>query len=103
MMRIKQGVSLKGLQPQMVLASQIAEPILERFGQEGVITSGSEGVHSKNSKHYIGLALDFRHRDMASEADKRRAVRELQKALDAEYYVRYESTHIHVQYNGSTI
>jgi len=40
---------------------------------------------------------------MASEADKRRAVRELQKALDAEYYVRYESTHIHVQYNGSTI
>mgnify|MGYP001825392817 CR=1 FL=1 len=101
-MRVKRGVSLKVLQPQMVLASQIVEPILNRYGQEGVITSGCEGVHSKNSKHYIGYALDFRHRDMDSEMTKRRAAKEMQEALGAEYYVMYEDSHIHVQYNGST-
>ena len=100
-MRIENNSKLAGLCPQMVLAFIIAGDILKRYGQEPIITCGSNGTHtSRNSKHYIGHALDLRTWDLNDPA----AVAEIiQSALGDEFYVKAESTHMHIQYNGSVM
>jgi len=101
-MKIKGGVKLLGLQPQMIICCMVIEQILESYGQELVITSGSDGKHaSKKSRHYAGFAIDIRHRDIGSDEDKIKCAEAMRKALGSEYYVLTESTHYHCQYNGS--
>lgn len=100
-MKIKSGVSLLGLHPEMTVALMIAEPIIESHGQECVITSCVEGKHSKNnSKHYCGYGLDFRTRDM-NDANSQICANKIDDALGAEFYVAFEKNHIHISYNGS--
>lgn len=101
-MRIKRGVSLLGLQPQMVIAAIIVEQVSNDYGQECWITSNGDGVHSSpRSRHYIGFAVDFRNRDVP-QRKKQAMADEIQKRLNSEFYVKLESTHIHVQFNGSS-
>lgn len=97
---IKQGVRLVGLQPQMVLAYVIIRPILEKYGQEPVITSISDGKHSKNSRHYIGYGMDLRSRDVNPE-DIPQATLEMKEALGSEFYIAFEVNHFHIQWNSS--
>ena len=59
-MRIKPGVSIAGIRPEMLLGLYIVDPIIESFGQETVVTSAVDGKHGKGSRHYIGLAADLR-------------------------------------------
>ena len=61
-MKLKQGVSLRGVSPFMLYVIAEAETIWTSFGRkEGVtITSTTEGKHMPNSKHYQGCALDLR-------------------------------------------
>ncbi len=61
-MRLKKGVLMVGLHPIMRPVKREAEKIWREVGRaEGVtITSGLDGVHSANSWHHHGLALDFR-------------------------------------------
>ena len=60
-MRLKEGVSLDGIDLNAVWPILLNANMLWRsHDQELVITSGTEGVHSKNSRHYDGCALDFR-------------------------------------------
>ena len=101
-MAIKEGVKLGNLQPQMVLAYAIVKPILERYSQKVMVTSGAEGEHSKNSKHFIGQALDFRTWILQEQETEETCAKVIQKALGSEYYVKlHPGSHIHVQYNGS--
>lgn len=95
-MKIKDGVSIRGLQPQMVLAAVIAEPILNKYDQECVITSGTDGTHSKGSRHYVGLAIDVRTWTLSN---KQQCVKDLQDALSGEFDVVLESDHIHIEYD----
>ena len=97
---IKSGVRLIGLQPQMVLAYGIIEPILRKYNQPAVITSGSDGHHSNRSRHYSGQGLDFRTRDM-EVSNRSKATAEIKEALGEEFYVAFEINHIHVQFHGS--
>lgn len=100
--RLKKGVTISGLVPEMVFASQVIAGVLHKYGQEAVITSGTEGKHSKNSRHYIGGALDWRTwhlQDIGSEGD---CAKEIQECLGGEFYVMLHiGSHIHVQYVGS--
>ncbi len=97
---IKSGVRVGGIRPEMVLAYLIAAPILVKHGQEAVITSCTDGKHSKTSRHYIGCAIDLRTRDMDDvTADK--AALAIANALGGEYYVAFEKNHIHLQFNSS--
>ena len=98
-MRLKAGVKVGGLQPEMLLAVMIVQEILRVFNIETVITSGLDGVHSKNSKHYVGRAVDIRTRDIRPDTLPGIA-QELQSRLGGEYYVLLEPTHIHIQFNG---
>ena len=102
-MQIKEGVSLVGLQLSMRPVMTIAEDIWEKYGQELVITSGTEGKHMAGSYHYFGHALDLRiryfddviQRSVALELEKR-----LQETAHPLYVVVLHTRHIHVQYNA---
>lgn len=101
-MKIKAGVSLLGLKPEMVVALMVAEPIIKRYTPAGlVITSGVEGRHSKKtSKHYVGYGLDLRSRDIAEEF-REEVAQKIGEDLGPEYYVAFEKDHFHISYNGS--
>ena len=61
MIRLKPGVSLVGLVPQMVLAAHVVNEAMLQIGvNECWITSGSDGKHGPTSVHGRGQALDFR-------------------------------------------
>lgn len=104
--RLKQGASLENVSWRMFYAAIIADGIFKARGAEAVITSGSDGKHSRQSKHYAennasGLveALDFRSREVA---DPEQVRNELAEALGPDYDVVLESDHIHVEYDPET-
>lgn len=57
---LKQGVKLKDLSPQMVLATMTIWQVYSMHLVDCVITSANDSSHMSNSKHYVGEALDFR-------------------------------------------
>ena len=59
-MRLKPGVSLRSLCPQIVLALLVAESLWRGLGTELVVTSVSDGLHRRGSLHYAGAAADLR-------------------------------------------
>lgn len=100
-MKIKSGVSLLGLKPEMIVALIIADKIIDRYGAKCVITSGVEGKHSKKtSKHYCGYGLDLRSRDIA-EDEREDCAEDIRDALGSEYYVAFEVNHFHISFDGS--
>jgi len=98
-MRIKRGVSLRGIRPETVAGMVVADGVWARHDSELVITSGTEGSHSRNSLHYAGLAFDCRIWDFEETPGEVRSVADdLREALQAEYDVVIETSHIHVEY-----
>lgn len=98
MLRIKPGVALLGMRPEILLAVIAAEPIWYQMGTDLTITSCTEGVHSKGSRHYSGLAIDLRTRGLSNEQAKR-AAKLLADALGDNFDVVLEETHIHVEFD----
>jgi hypothetical protein len=96
MVRLKEGVRVEGVRPETVLAILIAIPIFGKYGSPLVITSLVDGKHSPTSRHYVGLAVDFRI--WYIETHEQQVTQELQKALGADYSVRLEEDHIHVSF-----
>jgi hypothetical protein len=64
-LQFKAGVSLKDLQPQMLIALQVVEEIFSHFSLDTVVTSANDGQHMNNSYHYRGRAFDFRTKHAA--------------------------------------
>lgn len=99
MVKLKEGVTLLGLAPQMVIAVMAADALYERYGVDCVITSGNDGKHSVKSKHYAGCALDFRTRDLQDPIFHGKEIAdELRAALGQDYDVILETDHIHVEW-----
>lgn len=96
--RTKPGVILRGLDNRMVPAIRTAATVWLKHGQTLVITSGLDGRHRKGSRHYIGLALDLRSRDMGM-GERGLIARELRQALGNGYRVLVERDHIHVEHD----
>lgn len=96
-MKLKDGVDIRGLHLLMRPVLRAAELIWKNNGQqEGVtVTSAVDGVHSADSWHYYGLALDFRTRYF-SEIRKDVVIKQLRSALP-DYDVVAHNTHIHVE------
>ena len=55
---------MQSLQPQIVLAVVVASSFYKDFGYDLVVTSFSDGIHSPNSLHYSGNAVDLRTRNV---------------------------------------
>ena len=97
-MKYKPGVSIRKLQPQIVLALMEIERLYADLDQDLVITSGDDGKHSDASLHYEGLAIDIRTRNLTLMTPEgiAQAIREV---LPEGYDVIVESTHIHLEYD----
>ena len=97
-MKIKDGVTIAGLNIKMRIVLIMADLIWEELGQELVITSGLEGTHSAGSLHYYGYAVDFRT-FYFTEEEKKKAIEDLRDNLGLEYDVVWHNSHVHVEYN----
>lgn len=101
-MRLKSGVKLAGLTPQMVLGCIVINDTYAELGSECTITSCNDSKHSEASLHYKGNAVDCRTRDFAG--DKQQLFKELKEALGPEFDVVFEglgtdNEHIHVEFD----
>lgn len=101
-MKIKEGVRITGLKPEIVLAATIVDSVYRKYGRELVITSGVEGSHSKTSRHYLGYAIDCRTRFFL-ENQIPQVHREIVAALGDDYYVEFEGNHFHVQFSPEVL
>jgi len=82
----KQGVSLKNIQPQTVLALILVERIYTaKTLRETVVTALWDDpklkIHGPKSKHYLGLAADFRTKHLLDENQKVAVFNEVKRQL----------------------
>jgi len=100
-MKVKDdSINIWGLQPQMQPVLYWAEKVWEEHGQELVITSARDGMHSAGSLHYYGLAVDLRTRYF-EEPEAILVAEELGGKLPVSFDVIRHKTHIHVEHQGS--
>lgn len=98
-MKIKPGVSLEGIKSQMLRACAIVDEIYIRIsGHEVTLTSALDGKHKADSFHYLGLACDYRTRDV-SQAEKVLILARLKEELLAPYEVYDEGDHFHIEFD----
>lgn len=112
-MRLKQGVSLEGIVPQIVFAAFVADECYKRRGLECVITSANDGTHSPNSLHHSkrgkysdGLcrAIDLRTHYVELNGLEIGLVNELKDRLGPDFDVVLEGVatpneHIHLEWD----
>ena len=96
-MKIKHGVDLRGIKPEAVVAMMICEPIISKHA-EFVVTSVCDGKHMQGSKHYEGLAMDIRTREIP-EAMLKPCLDEMKEALGPQYDAILEGDHFHVEHD----
>lgn len=96
--KTKPGANYNDLAPEMKHACAVATTVYANHDYVAVLTSGKDGVHKRQSLHDIGLAGDFRTRQLRDEI-KATIVTEIQKELGPEYEVLLESDHIHIEYD----
>jgi uncharacterized protein YcbK (DUF882 family) len=95
MLEFKEGVELRVTQTINEILALIV-PVYESFGVPCVVTSGTDGQHDEHSKHYLGQALDFRVSNIKPD-DLQPLIEACKKACGQQYFVLFESDHIHVQ------
>jgi len=98
-MRIKPGVRVHGIRPEIVLALMVAESIYQSHGAEVVVTSGIDGQHKRGSKHYAGQAVDVRIWNLPDSVPAETVRAEIAEALAGDYDVVLESDHIHIEFD----
>jgi hypothetical protein len=97
-MKLKNGITMNKLSSQIVLSLITASGIYQANGQELVITSITDSVHSVTSLHYNGMAVDLRT-NVFSATTALKVAKELAGALGNNFDVILESNHIHVEYD----
>ena len=103
-MKLKPGVKLTDLQPQIVLAMMVTEEVFAEFGVPLVVTSCNDGKHSPTSWHYKGRAFDARTKYEAVDG-KEQALRDaVKEALGADFDVVMEAVgtdneHLHLEWD----
>ena len=104
----ERNVDARNVHPDLWLGLMVADEVWRRVvGYELYIYSLREGVHSRNSRHYIGMGADTRTwttpgSGIQLEGEKRQlavtSVRhELNQIKDIEYLVLDEDNHLHIQ------
>lgn len=94
MIRLKKGVRLHGIMPEIVFAMVVVDQHYEKNGENLQITSVLDGKHMRASIHYIGGAFDASLPKMSPEA----TVHRIAHALGPDYDVVLEKDHIHVEW-----
>lgn len=103
MTQLAHGARVFGLTPEMVFGHTIVQSVFSHHNANCVITCGSNGKHSRASKHYSGNALDYRSRHLL-ESEKDIVLRDLKASLGKDYDAILEAQntdneHFHVEYD----
>ena len=96
-MKIKPGVSIAGVQPELVVGMMVINSVYEKWNIEYVLTSVKDGKHKKKSLHYVGYAQDSRTRDFV-EDDLSDVAADLRDSLGDEFDVVLEGDHFHIEF-----
>lgn len=94
MIALKAGVSLL-MTPENMTILEAVNGILSLFGLVTTVTSGNDGTHRADSKHYSNAALDFRLAWIPSQEPA--ILRAIQGALPPGYRFVRETDHLHVE------
>lgn len=94
MISIKPGVSLR-MTPENDIITHAVDEALHSVGQHAYITSGNDGAHRHDSKHYSNAALDFRI--VWAAFQERSFLQKLRESLPPSYRYLLESDHLHVE------
>jgi hypothetical protein len=98
MIRLKTGVNPIGVRPEVLLIIMIADQVYTEYKHACIVTSINDSTHSDTSRHYQGMAVDFRTKHLPNDAIAREIAEELRKRLGRHYLVLFEHNHIHVSY-----
>jgi len=96
-MRVKPGVRIFGMRPEVFFALGIAEGLWQREGSEVTVTGGVEGKHMTASLHYLGLAADIRKRDVEATI-LAELLKDLREQLGDDFDVVEEGDHLHIEF-----
>lgn len=99
-LRLKPGVRLGKVTPEIVVAMVVASSVFADFGEDVWVTSCTDGTHSRRSFHYSGAAFDCRIRTLPDTGAWEKVSAQLQAGLGTDFQVILErkSAHIHVEY-----
>jgi len=96
MIRIKPGVKVKGIQPEMLLATQIVASVYSMYNNADCVIVT---VRAQNTPlHQTGYAVDFDLSNLASGWHEK-VCRDVQRALGDRYDVKIYQRHLHVEYD----
>ncbi len=93
-MRLKPGVRLHGIRPELVLAFVIAERIYAENGDVLEITSVIDGTHMRASIHYMGGAGDIG----LPKSNSTMIANRIAVAVGEDFDVILEGDHIHIEW-----
>lgn len=96
-MRLKKTTRILGVKPEILMGLMCAQGVYDKWKVEMVVTSCTGDKHGAYSRHYQGMAVDLRSRDIP--ADKRTAfLAGLRKGCGPEFKIILESDHFHMSY-----
>lgn len=103
---IKPGVSVLGLKPEILIGLRVAEGVLDMYGYDTILTSGTQEKHGDYSRHYLGMAVDIRSKHIAHEK-KDEIFAKITARLGDEFKAIWESKgtsieHFHISYKPRT-
>lgn len=85
----------------MTILLMVANEVFSELGFDCVITEYLGGKHSTQSRHYLGLALDFRTISQGMTREQSAKAGQMMKdRLGDSYYILVEETHIHAEFRG---
>ena len=97
MLKIKPGVRILGLRPELLLGVMIVSSTMQKYGVDCVITSIMDGKHSRGSFHYSGAACDFRTRNVPAHM-LQIIFKKLKENLGKDFDFILERDHFHLEY-----
>ncbi len=102
-MRLKEGVSIAGVSPELVLGIFIINSVFTRYAKDCILTSVTDGRHREGSKHYSGEAVDIRTKHLTNE-EKTEITSEIARALGKDFDVILEgigtdNNHLHIEWD----
>jgi len=103
LIKLKAGVDMKGIQPELTLALVIVDQVFEDNGIfDTVITSMKDGTHKPGSWHYSGWAADLRSKHIGALTQKNIILEKMKQVLGAQWEVFLEypngnNEHYHIE------
>ena len=95
MLRFKDGVSIFGLQPEILWA--LDKCVQMWMVKYVTVTSARGGTHSRKSLHYAGHAVDLRNNDMTT-SQRQETLISVREILGVNYDFLDEGDHFHLEY-----